>query len=94
MGMVNTPNQARADALAQLKEALEIIRQGKVELAATKEKIAQAQRLVDESANILRDTWDTEKGPSPTSRPARNPEPEPEIGTGAGAFDEPDPPVP
>jgi hypothetical protein len=92
MPSMANPNQARADALAQLKEAQEIIRQGRAELAAANEKIAQAQRLIDESANTLRDTWDVDKGPSPTSRPARNPEPQPEIGTGAGAFDEP--PIP
>jgi hypothetical protein len=92
--MANTQNQARADALAQLKEALEIIRQGRAELAATNEKIAHAQQLVDESATILRNTWDTEKLPSLTSRPAHDPGPEPTIGTGAGPFDEPNPTVP
>jgi hypothetical protein len=92
--MEKNQDQARADALAQLKEAQEIIREGRMELAAANEKIAHAQQLIDESASILRKTWDTDRGPSANSRPARNPDQEPEIGTGAGAFDEPGPSAP
>jgi hypothetical protein len=92
--MANTPNQARSDALAQLKAADELIREGRQELSAANEKIARAQVLIDESAKILRDTWDADKGPSLNSRPAHNPEPNPKIGTGAGAFDEQNPTVP
>jgi flagellin-specific chaperone FliS len=59
--MANTQNQARSGALAQLKAADELIREGRQELAAANKKIAKAQRLIDESATILRDSWGAKK---------------------------------
>jgi hypothetical protein len=63
--MIKSLNQARVDALAQLKEGDGIIREGRKELAAANTKIAQPQRLIDESANILRGTWGAWKPSSP-----------------------------
>ena len=50
------PNRTRSAALAQLKKAQLIIREGRSELAAANEKIRLAQELIDESAAALRDT--------------------------------------
>ena len=46
----------RADALDQLKEAQQMIAEGRKELAAANKKIATAQKLIDASADALRDT--------------------------------------
>ncbi len=59
--MVKKTNRVRAEALAQLKAADELIREGRKELAAANKKIARAQRLIDESATILRESWGATK---------------------------------
>ncbi|HET6883809.1 MAG TPA: hypothetical protein VFI31_26890 [Pirellulales bacterium] len=46
----------RRDALTQLKKAQHMIEEGRNELAAAHEKISVAQKLIDESAETLRDT--------------------------------------
>jgi hypothetical protein len=48
--------QTRADALAQLKQAQQMIAEGRKELAAANKKIAAAQKLIDASADAIRDT--------------------------------------
>lgn len=44
----------RSEALAQLKKAQQMIKEGRRELAAANEKIRLAQKLIDESADALR----------------------------------------
>jgi exonuclease VII small subunit len=44
----------RGDALAQLKQAQQMIKEGRKELAAATEKIRVAQKLIDQSADALR----------------------------------------
>ena len=46
----------RSDALTQLKKAQQMIAEGRKELAAANKKITLAQKLIDESADALRDT--------------------------------------
>ena len=53
---MNQDADIRRDALAQLKKAQHIIEEGRKELAAAHEKISAAQKLIDESAETLRDT--------------------------------------
>ena len=48
-------NKSRSDAIDQLQEANKIIKQGRGELLAAQEKIDHAQRLIIESAKILRE---------------------------------------
>ena len=48
-------NKSRSDAIDQLQEANKIIKQGRGELLAAQEKIDHAQRLINESAKILRE---------------------------------------
>jgi hypothetical protein len=47
-------NEARTDALDQLKQAQLMISQGRKELAAANKKIKVAQQLIDASADALR----------------------------------------
>lgn len=51
--MDNT-NDVRVVALAQLKQAQQMIEDGRNELAAAHEKIKVAQELIDQSAELLR----------------------------------------
>jgi exonuclease VII small subunit len=46
----------RRDALTQLKKAQQMIEEGRKELAAANQKIRVAQKLINESADALRDT--------------------------------------
>lgn len=46
----------RRNALTQLKRAQQMIADGRKELAAANKKITLAQKLIDESADALRDT--------------------------------------
>lgn len=48
--------QKRIDALAQLKVAQGMIQEGRDELKAANKKIQRAQKLIDESAKLLRDS--------------------------------------
>ena len=50
--------QTRADALAQLKRAQVMLYEGKDQLRLGQQKIDEAQRLIDNSAEVLRSTWD------------------------------------
>ena len=52
--MPKKPNQSRVDAIAQLQEAQQMIQEGRDELVAANKKIAKAQKLIDDSATILR----------------------------------------
>ena len=52
--MAKSPNKVRVDAIAQLQEAQKMIQEGRLELVAANKKIAKAQRLIDDSATILR----------------------------------------
>ena len=53
---MDNSTQIRTDALAQLKQAQQMIAEGRKELAAANKKIAAAQKLIDASADALRDT--------------------------------------
>ena len=46
----------RRDAFTQLKKAQQMIEEGRKELAAANKKISRAQKLIDESADALRET--------------------------------------
>jgi hypothetical protein len=48
--------KVRLDAVAQLKVAIQIIEQGKREIATANDKIEVAQRLIDASVQTLHDT--------------------------------------
>ena len=48
--------QIRSDAIDQLKKAQQMIAEGREELADANKKIAAAQKLIDASADALRDT--------------------------------------
>lgn len=52
---METNDEARADALSQLKRAQHMIEEGRKELAAAHEKIRLAQELIDQSADMLRE---------------------------------------
>ena len=52
-------SKVRLDAVAQLKGAIQIIEQGKREIATANDKIEVAQRLIDASVQTLHDTLST-----------------------------------
>jgi hypothetical protein len=56
-----TSKQKRIDALIQLKAAQKTLADGRAELTRAHEKIKRAQSLIDNSAQVLRETWG--KGP-------------------------------
>ena len=66
--------EVRAAALAQLKQAKQMIEDGRKELAAAHEKIRMAQELIDQSAELLRDNPPVDHpashltGPAPQSQ--------------------------
>jgi hypothetical protein len=49
-------NDIRTTALAQLKQALIMLHEGRKELAAANEKISAAQQFIDKSADALRNS--------------------------------------
>jgi hypothetical protein len=57
MAAKNSANQRRPTALAKLKAAQKMIASGRAELAAATKKIRDAQRMIDESAQELRETF-------------------------------------
>ena len=61
-------DKLRADALSQLKQAQQMIAEGRKELADANKKIAAAQKLIDASADALRDT-----PPEPVAAQGRRP---------------------
>ena len=63
-GDTPTPDLGDSPMAEKLKAANELIQEGRRELAAANEKIAQAQRLINESATILRDSWGEKKSPA------------------------------
>jgi len=46
----------RADALTQLKEAQQMLQDGKSQLVIAQQQIERAQQLIDQSAEVLRAT--------------------------------------
>jgi hypothetical protein len=52
----NNKKTTRTNAIAQLHRANKMLQDGRRELAAANKKIEQAQKLIDESARILRET--------------------------------------
>ena len=51
---MNNTDEVRGVALSQLKQAQQMIEEGRKELAAAHEKIRVAQELIDQSAELLR----------------------------------------
>ncbi len=50
-------SKKRADALTQLIAAKKMLTDGQVELTHAQAKMKKATELINESADILRDTW-------------------------------------
>jgi|GEM_PF-5302368 hypothetical protein len=60
---MNDPDSsARTDALTKLKDAQQMIEEGRAELVDATQKILTAQKLIDESATVLRETWKRREG--------------------------------
>ena len=60
---MNDPDSsARTDALTKLKDAQQMIEEGRAELVNAPQKILTAQKLIDESAAVLRETWKRREG--------------------------------
>jgi hypothetical protein len=49
--------QKRSEALAQFKTAQKMLTEGRTDLITAQEKIEQAQRLIEHSSNVIRQTW-------------------------------------
>ncbi len=55
--MNNNRSKKRANALTQLIAAKRMLTDGQVELTRAQAKMKKATELINESADILRDTW-------------------------------------
>ena len=49
--------QKRTDALAQFRDAQKMLTEGRADLIKAEEKIERAQKLIERSANVIRETW-------------------------------------
>jgi hypothetical protein len=52
----------RLNALRQLKAATQMLAEGRNELSRAHAKIKRAQRIIDQSAQALRETWGGKAG--------------------------------
>lgn len=57
----------RADALAQFKAAHKMLAEGQAEMTSALEKIKSAQKLIEQSTDVIRTTWVAER-PGRTSK--------------------------
>ena len=67
---MNNTDEVRGVALAQLKQAQQMIEEGRKELAAAHEKIRMAQELIDRSADMLRENPPVDHPPAHLTGPA------------------------
>jgi hypothetical protein len=55
--MTKNSSPKRTDALAQLKIAKRMLSEGESELGRAQAKIKRARELIEQSADLLRETW-------------------------------------